>query len=98
MAAIIYKEFYNKDRGLPEPIWGEKTKDYKDTALQCPVCGSTDMHYSAHPDDPEEVFTDTVRCKSCGHITDWYEAYKQGHGGRKGQQIDRLKIKGGDVK
>lgn len=75
---IVYREFYNKDRGLPEPIWGEKTKEYGGVSLQCPMCGSTDMYYSAHPDDPEEIFTDTVRCEHCGHITDWYEAYKQG--------------------
>jgi len=35
------------------------------------------MHYSGSPDDPEEILMETVRCKNCGHITDWYEAYKQ---------------------
>lgn len=70
---ITYKEFYNKDKGLPEPEWGEKS----DT-VQCPACGSRDMYLSAHPDDPEEVSgSETVRCGHCGAITDWYEAYKQ---------------------
>lgn len=77
MTAIIYKEFYNKDRGLPEPIWGSKAEEFKGVPLQCPNCGSLDMYYSASPDDPEEIFTDTVRCKHCGSITDWYEAYSQ---------------------
>lgn len=69
---ILYKEFYNKSRGLPEPKWGSKAE-----GLQCPTCGSTDMYYSGSPDDPEEVFGDTVRCKNCGRITDYYEAHKQ---------------------
>ncbi|MCJ7760873.1 hypothetical protein MUP59_07020 [Candidatus Bathyarchaeota archaeon] len=76
--SIVYKEFYNKDRGLPEPIWGKKTEKFEGVSLQCPTCGSKDMYYSAHPDDPEEVLTDNVRCKNCGHITDRYESYKQG--------------------
>jgi len=68
-----YKEMYNTDRGLPEPLWGEKMDN-----LQCPTCGSNDMYASASPDDPEEIFPyETVRCKHCGRITDWYEAYKQ---------------------
>jgi len=75
---IEYQEFYNKNRGLPEPIWGGKAKQYKGISLQCPVCGSTDVYYSGDPDDPEEIFTDSVRCKNCGRITDWYEAYTQG--------------------
>ncbi len=71
-SAITYKEFYNKDRGLPEPKWGQKSH-----VLQCPNCGSQDMYYSGHPDDPEETLSDTVRCGRCGSITDWYEARKQ---------------------
>jgi len=71
---ITYKEFYNKDRGLPEPIWGDRAED-----LQCPWCGSQDMYFSGSPDDPEEIFgaAGDVRCKHCGHISDWYEAHKQ---------------------
>jgi len=70
---ITYKEFYNKDRGLPEPKWGSRMDN-----LQCPNCGSRDMYGSAHPDDPEEIFPyETVRCGHCGQITDWYEAFKQ---------------------
>lgn len=77
MTAISYKEFYNKGRGLPEPKWGEKATALKGIPLQCPTCGSLEMYYSASPDDPEEIFTSTVRCKNCGQITDWFEAYKQ---------------------
>jgi len=69
--AITYKEFYNKDRGLPEPRWSSGV-----AGLQCPTCGSQDMYYSGTPDDPEEVFSD-VRCGHCGRITDYYEAFKQ---------------------
>ncbi len=72
--AIEYKEFYNKDRSLPEPRWGGKVEEAK---IQCPWCNSQDMYYSAHPNNPEEVFSDPVRCKSCGHISDWFEAFKQ---------------------
>lgn len=73
---IVFKEFYNKDRGLPEPIWGDKVPG---PVVQCPTCGSTDMYYSGSPDDPEEVLVAAgdVRCKHCGHITDWFEALKQ---------------------
>lgn len=35
------------------------------------------MCFSAHPDDPEEIFPSTVRCRNCGRITDYYEAFKQ---------------------
>lgn len=70
--AIIYKEFYNKDRGLTEPIWGARAQK-----TQCPTCGSRDMYYSAHPDNPEEILIDNVRCKNCGHITDYFEASQQ---------------------
>ena len=73
-SAITYKESYNKDRGLPEPILGGKVREPE---LQCPTCSSRDMHYSAHPDDPEEILRDFVRCSRCGHITDWHEAFKQ---------------------
>ena len=70
---IKYKEFYNKDRDLPEPVWGGKKE-----GLQCPTCGSQDMYESASIDDPEEIFsTETVRCGHCGHVTGWYEAHKQ---------------------
>jgi len=73
VVVMEYKETYNTDRGLPEPLWGEKMEN-----LQCPNCGSDDMYGSASPDDPEEIFPyETVRCKHCGQITDWYEAYKQ---------------------
>lgn len=74
MTAIVYKEFYNKGRGLPEPVWGEPCPD-----VQCPTCGSMDMCYSGSEDDPEEVLgaSGMVRCKHCGYITDWYEAHKQ---------------------
>lgn len=75
--AIVYKEFYNKNRGLPEPIWGEKLPQSNcDYPCQCPTCGSPDMYYSGTPDNPEEVSSD-VRCGHCGHITDYYEAFKQ---------------------
>ncbi len=78
---IVYKKFYNKDsqgreiRG-PEPRWGGKVEEAK---IQCPTCGSTNMYYSGSPDDPEELFgtAGSVRCKHCGHITDWFEALKQ---------------------
>jgi len=69
--AVTYKEFYNEDRGLPEPRWSSKV-----AGLQCPTCNSVDMYYSGTPDDPEEVFSD-VRCGNCGHITDYWEAFKQ---------------------
>lgn len=70
---IIYKEFYNKGRGIPEPEWGTKLN-----LVQCSTCGSRDVYASAHPDDPEEIFgNETIRCGHCGHITDWYEARKQ---------------------
>jgi len=71
---IIFKDFYNKDRELPEPLWGNKVEE---ADVQCPTCGSTSMCYSAHPDNPEEIFPNTVRCMDCGRITDYYEAYKQ---------------------
>ena len=78
MTPIVYKEFYNKDRGLPEPVWGSKCDTYGGVQLQCPNCGSKQIYYSGSPDDPEEILSETVRCKLCGSITDWYEAYKQG--------------------
>ncbi len=73
---IIYKKLYNKDRGLPEPKWGSMVEG---AVIQCPMCGSTDMCYSGSPDDPEEMFGGggCVRCKHCGHITDWFEALEQ---------------------
>ena len=71
---IVFKEFYNKDRDLPEPLWGGEVEE---ADIQCPTCGSADMCYSAHPNDPEEIFPSTVRCRSCGRITDYYEAFKQ---------------------
>ena len=71
---IVFKEFYNKDRGLPEPIWGNGVPK---GSMQCPTCGSINICYSAHPDDPEEIFPDIVRCANCGCITDHYEALKQ---------------------
>ncbi len=72
----IYKEFYNKDRGFPEPIWGSKVEE---PVIQCPTCGSIDMFFCGGPDDPEEILgcEGSVRCKHCGHITDWFEALKQ---------------------
>ncbi len=73
-STIRYKEFYNAGRNMAEPQWGRKpTLD----DLQCPTCGSHDMYYSAPPDSPSEVNMDTVRCKNCGRITDWYEAFMQ---------------------
>lgn len=76
---ITYKEFYNKDRGLPEPKWGPKMSELSPNfLLQCPTCGSQNMYGSASPDDPCEIFpNETVRCGNCGHITDWYEALTQ---------------------
>lgn len=76
---ITYKEFYNKDRGLPEPKWGPKMTEISPVfPLQCPTCGSQDMYASGSSDDPEEIFPhETVRCKHCGRIADWYEARKQ---------------------
>lgn len=77
MEKIRYKEFYNTNRGIPEPKWGMKMED-KDYPLQCPTCGSQNMFASASSDDPEEIFpNETVRCGHCGHITDWYEALTQ---------------------
>ena len=71
--AIEYKRSYNESMGLPEPKWGPKVN-----SIQCPNCGSQDMYLSASPDSPEEIIGyDTVRCKHCGAITDWYEAHKQ---------------------
>jgi len=71
--AIVYKEFYNKDRGMLEPVWGDPVE-----GLQCPTCGSQDMYASAHPNDPEEIIgNETVRCGHCGQITDYFEACKQ---------------------
>ena len=78
MIAITYREFYNKDRGLPEPIWGPRCDKHAGIQLQCPTCGSKEIYRSGHPDDPEEILWEAVRCKHCGRITDWYEAYKQG--------------------
>lgn len=77
--AIAYKEFYNKDRGLPEPRWGPKMSELSPGyPLQCPNCGSQDIYGSADPDDPEEIFPhETVRCAHCGTISDWYEAFRQ---------------------
>ncbi len=75
LPAITYKEFYNKDRGLPEPVWGAACARH--ITLQCPTCGSTNMYYSGSVDDPEEILGEAVRCKNCGHITDHLEAYKQ---------------------
>jgi len=71
-STIIYKEFYNKGRGLPEPKWGSEAAD-----VQCPTCGSADMYYTGTPSDPEEIFTSEVRCSHCGRITDFWEASKQ---------------------
>lgn len=78
--AVTYKEFYNKDRGLPEPRWGPKMSELSPSyPLQCPCCGSQDMYGSGSSDDPEEIFPfETVRCGHCGIISDWYEALKQG--------------------
>lgn len=90
--AILYKEFYNKDRGLPEPRWGPPVH-----LVQCPTCGSRNMSLSASSDDPEEIIGyDTVRCRDCGRITDWYEAHKQRlyHPGDAVRQIIREEIDG----
>ncbi len=70
---ILYKRSYNDGKNMPEPMWGPPG-----SSLQCPTCGSVNMHASALPDDPTEIFgADTVRCLDCGHITDHYEAQKQ---------------------
>jgi len=69
---LYFKEFYNKDRGLAEPVWGDKV-----AGIQCPTCGSRDMCYSGSPDDPEEILSDNVRCMNCGRITDYYEAHER---------------------
>jgi len=76
---IEYKATYNEGRGLPEPKWGLPVSQLSPGyPVQCPTCGSHSMRASAHPDDPEEIIgVDTVRCVDCGHITDFYEAYKQ---------------------
>lgn len=76
---IEYKATYNEGRGLREPRWGRPMSEISpDYPIQCPTCGSHNMRASAHPDDPEEILgCDTVRCVDCGHITDYYEAYKQ---------------------
>ena len=75
---IQYKATYNDGRGLPEPKWGPLMSEISpDYPLQCPSCCSHNMRASAHPDDPTEIFGgETVRCVDCGHITDFYEAYK----------------------
>lgn len=78
MIAVIYKEFYNKDRGLPEPVWGSPCGTHGGVQLQCPTCSSKEIYFSGSIDDPEETLGETVRCKRCGYITDRYEAYKQG--------------------
>jgi len=75
---IVFKEFYNIDRGLIEPKWGPEMSNVSRIGLQCPTCGSQDIYGSASPDDPEEIFPfEMARCGHCGHITDWYEACKQ---------------------
>lgn len=66
---------YSKDRGLPEPIWGGRA-----SSVRCPWCGSYNMRFSAHLDDPEELPSDSVRCKDCGRISDEYEASKRFEG------------------
>jgi endogenous inhibitor of DNA gyrase (YacG/DUF329 family) len=73
-STLTFKRYYNKGRGLLEPVWGDYVK-----GLQCPTCGSKDMRFSGSPDDPEEIFgaAGMVRCTHCGRITDWYEANKQ---------------------
>ena len=84
---IQYKEFYNKDRDLPEPLWGNRLFQ-----KQCPTCDSDDIYASASSDDPTEIFpAETVRCGNCGHITDWYESYKQrlSHPGKKPRYVVR---------
>ncbi len=70
---IVYKRTYNEGKDLPEPVWGVPMPN-----TQCPTCASIDMHASASPDDPTEIFgVETVRCFDCGHITDHFEAFKQ---------------------
>lgn len=72
LGVLRYREFYNKNRGLPEPKWGVRCP-----GLQCTWCNSQDMYFSGSPDDPEEILHETVRCGHCGRITDWYGAHKQ---------------------
>jgi len=64
-------------RGLPKPLWGQEVP--KEQGLACASCGSNNIYYSASPEDPEEILLDTVRCRDCGWLTDWYEDYKAGH-------------------
>jgi ribosomal protein S27E len=77
-STIIYKHYYNKGRHLLEPEWGDQVPYDKGQipAVQCPTCGSTSMKYSAHPDNPEEITHENVRCENCGRITYYYEAFK----------------------
>ena len=58
--------------GLPELAWGEKAAH-----LECPGCGSRNMYYSGTPSDPEEVLGEGIRCRDCGWLTDYYEAFKR---------------------
>ena len=44
--------------------------------LACPGCRSERLHFVAHPDDPEEIFNDFIRCDICGAESDYYEFYK----------------------
>ena len=61
----------NKKRGIPEPLWGSRIK-----GITCRYCGFKELYFSAHPDDPEEIFNDLVRCKVCGHYdSDIYDEH-----------------------
>ncbi len=61
----------NKKRGMIEPFWGKKIKNIK-----CRYCGFKNLYFSAHPDDPEEIFNDLARCKVCGKFdSDVYDTY-----------------------
>jgi len=66
---LHWKGHYNEKRGLPEPIQGDKSPD-----CMCPYCGSINMYFSAHPDDPDEMFSDHTRCSHCGRISSLDEA------------------------
>jgi len=72
---IEYRALYNEDNELPEPRWGGPCSQH--FVVQCPWCGSSDMYYSGSADNPDEVTAESVRCKYCGHITDYYEAFMQ---------------------
>ena len=75
--------------GLPELVWGGKA-----VHLECPRCGSRNMYYSGTPSDPEEVLGEGVRCRDCGSLTDYYEAFKRRKKSASEAKLALLKTKG----